>query len=269
MMDAILLFHQTNNVDDQEAYLAETQQQFYRGGDMGTEGRIVLLSGPLPVAAEAARPRVPRLVDAKIREGEAGLLKDLRPRFPSRTEERVKREWFSYLEAPFQSYLADTIVLTRETDAGAFYVLFPRLKKHVLRDEASGATFLQILDGDRTLYPTPPMRPLPLQRAVSAAATTYAITSLKADSSTSITFGWNVSADPANVWWALYRGIMPSWENIDEYAGYDYISPKGSGYGKTGTQTVTVPFMQSGAIHTFAILGYKWNLGDYQQFTAP
>lgn len=265
MRQAIVLYQQKTPLADLGSLLEPILHRFHQSGH---DQAMMVLTEPLPVVPEVEHPAVPDVVRDKIRAGEKCVQEEVRARWPA--SEQIEREWFSYLARPFRTYPANTIVLMRETNHGIFYIIFPDLKVVMLQDEASEAHFVQILDGEHSLYPIPPKNPLILQKPLAAEAQTYAITSLKPISVTQITFGWSVPVVPtnSNVWWALYSGVMPDWANLKQYVKYDWIYVKNKNYGRTGTQTVEVPMMVSGTIYTFALLN-GWNLGDYQQFNAP
>lgn len=273
-MKSILLWRANRSLPNQEAYLQKKYTRFYAGIDAPPENGVATVGEPPPIALTKDHPVLPDVLISKIKLGWDCVLKDINHRFLLDEGEKVKEDSFSYLSKPFQSCPADTVVLTRTTTLSEFYIIFPDLKTESLSDDKSGGTFFSVHDKGQPLYPIPPCASVKLNPQLKVASTGvasagYTITSLKVVSSTQIQFGWSFTELPGNMWWAVYPGVMPSWKNLGQYNNWDYINPKNSGNDKkSGQQTVTVSAMSSGAIYTFAIFKWKWDVVDYQQFNA-
>lgn len=259
---------------DGDRYLAEKHKSFYDGCTPPPHDDIPRVRD-IPITRAAQLPTVPPILQQKIDAGIRCLERNINRRFRAAKGETIVSDTVSYLFRRYGAYDKDTIVVTRKTNLAELVVVFPGVKKEVLVDGATGAELLVIKEDGRSIYPVPPARPLDLvlvqvvpANALAAADSTYVLTSMKVDSSTKITFGWSITDDPGSTWWALYQGVMPSWTNLKEYVQWDYIAPKGSSNGKSGTQSVTVTKMVSGAIYTLALLKPKWDLMDSRQFNA-
>jgi hypothetical protein len=271
-MNSVLLCRPADNVKNAAAYVQDKEKRFY-SADTGVALTELPASQPVPIAPEESHPTIPDGVKQKIAAGQACALKDINARFSLAPGESFESDSFSYLTAQYGGFPKNTVVLTRKTNLATCFIILPGVTVDILRDATSQQQFVSIVQEGRLLYPVPPpamqqLAPREDHRAALAAAKSYAITSLKVISASKIEFGWSVP-EAKNEWWGLYRGVMPSWDNLNDEVNWNYVAPKGTSYGKQGTQTVSVTTLKSGNIYTFALFGWKWDLGDYQQFTAP
>ncbi|MCC5636986.1 NUDIX hydrolase [Nostoc sp. CHAB 5844] len=96
------------------------------------------------------------------------------------------------------------------------------------------------------------------------------LSNLKTSENT-ITFDYQISADPDNQWWVLYRGVMPPWDNlnknIEEEKDWRKVSKD---EGKEGTVNFNYKFTP-GVIYTLALFKDEkedaYDLADYIEFS--
>jgi len=83
-----------------------------------------------------------------------------------------------------------------------------------------------------------------------------------------LTFSYTIYDSPNSQWWAIYRGVMPSWEYINkDKLSWNWISYN-DGKNKTGTITHNYDFNR-GEIYTVALFrNDNWGLADYREIIA-
>jgi|GEM_PF-2357674 hypothetical protein len=269
-MKAILLSRKPVGVNEDVSYFSEKHVMFY-GAQNKTSGLPVrLVDDTPPVVSERDHPSLPGIIQSKIKRGTDCVVRQINPVFYLREGELLVSDSFSYLSKAYLEYAEDTVVLTRKTNMGEFYFVFPDIKAKRLYDDATGVTLVDIVDGGRSLYPIPPKASLSTSESVVLDSSLYMLTEVKPTSGTTIYLGWSVpDATKSDVWWGLYRGVMPDWSGLDSYTNWDWLFPKGTTNTAIGSETITVSRMSSGAIYTLALFSSGWNLTDYQTFNAP
>jgi hypothetical protein len=85
-----------------------------------------------------------------------------------------------------------------------------------------------------------------------------------------VTFGYDLSKPPYYQWWAIYRGVMPSWDNLKQHSAWDWFTNT-DGTAQSGTVTHAIP-LTSGCIYTVALFNDQsksaYDLADFQVFYA-
>ncbi|MEH1836759.1 MAG: hypothetical protein V7L29_33120 [Nostoc sp.] len=99
------------------------------------------------------------------------------------------------------------------------------------------------------------------------------LSNLKTSENT-ITFDYQISAEPNWQWWVIYRGVMPDWNNLNKNIKKDenwkYFSPDNPD--QKGTVSFDYDF-KLGAIYTLALFKDEtenaYDLADYIEFSVP
>jgi hypothetical protein len=96
----------------------------------------------------------------------------------------------------------------------------------------------------------------------------YSITYLSSTSNT-VTFEYTCPDNPAEQWewWALYEGSVPEDKDLGKYVKWDWICPEKKGCESSGTKTIEVGDLTSGATYSLALFKWKWNVVDSFEFT--
>lgn len=268
-MNALLFCAPRSEVRPSSSYLQQKLARFVDGGQSG-QSTLPIIDPSSPLTNLKAGTALPEILVTKIEAGKACVLEQLRSRFVLADNESIVSDTFGYLSQAWQGIAANVVALKRETTFATFFIVLTDVCVDVLRD--GDQEFFSIVDSGRPLYPVPPPRPIDLggrERAADGAGST--LTELKATNSTHIRFGWRLPNDPCDKsdWWAVYRGVMPAWCDLGKWKNWDYICKKGETQPRNGSRTVEVTEMVSGAIYTFALFQWKWDLMDYQEFHAP
>ncbi|GGC18492.1 hypothetical protein [Dickeya fangzhongdai] len=265
-MEPILIIKKSKNSDKNTLYYNHKYEDFYKDQTANSHPPVFFVDEAPPITNNEDHPSLPQIILKKIKVGTDCIVRQINSNFYLQESEFVVSDSFSYL---FESYMAHergTVVLTRKTNFGEFYIIFTDIKVKYLHDESIGVTLIDIVDGKRSLYPIPPKTPINLE----ALSTAYTLTEVTAKSSSQIFFGWSVPENNHDkVWWALYQGVMPAWSGLSGYTTWDWLFPKGTSRQVVGSDTVGVGRMSSGALYTFALFSSDWNLADYRTFTAP
>ena len=68
-------------------------------------------------------------------------------------------------------------------------------------------------------------------------------------------------------WWALYEGAVPEYKDLGKYLKWGWICPEKKGCESSGTKTVEVGDLTSGATYSLALFKWRWDVVDSFEFT--
>lgn len=249
-------------------YLVEKVRPFQMTSLVGSVERVP--TAPVLVG-EKDHPSLDKKILEKIKVSTNCLVREFRPFFVKAADENIISDEIGYLKYPFQGESEGTVVLTRKTTIAIFYILFPDIKAVVHLGNGTDGGLVDIQELGFSVYPIPPRESINTSEFLRGGGSSYTWTEVSPINKSSIKVSWSIADEPYgnNVWWGLYNGVMPSWNNLGSYHDWAYLADKRNKYGKEGSKILNVSNMTSGAIYTLAIFKYKWNLMDYQQFTAP
>ena len=267
-MKAILLVQENRSTAVSPTYLEDKLKAFYANGQSQSDFEV----NDAPVLIdERNHPQLDPAILRKIKVGTDCVVRQLRPLFHLENNEHIESDRFGYLKAAFRVYPAGTVLLTRKTTFATFYIVFPDIKAMHHVDSDSSGGLVEIQEDGHAIYPIPPKQSINTASLLRAGASEYTWTRVNPTSTTRIEASWSGPKKPADagIWWALYSGVMPSWGNLKDYnGGWHWLSEKGEDLPREGSKVLSVG-MSSGAIYTLALFRDKWDLMDFQQFTAP
>ena len=96
----------------------------------------------------------------------------------------------------------------------------------------------------------------------------YSIT-LVSNTVNTVTFEYSCPDNPYEKWdwWALYEGSVPEYKDLEKHISWGWICPEKNGCESSGTKTVEVGDLTSGATYSLALFKWKWDVVDSLKFT--
>ncbi|NEO29810.1 MAG: lipase family protein [Symploca sp. SIO3C6] len=96
----------------------------------------------------------------------------------------------------------------------------------------------------------------------------YSITFLSNTFDT-VTFQYTCPDNPFEQWewWALYKGSVPEYKDLEQYLTWGWICPEQKGCESSGTKTVNLRELSNGDTYSLVLFKWKWDVVDSQEFT--
>ncbi|NET07061.1 MAG: hypothetical protein F6K16_20645 [Symploca sp. SIO2B6] len=96
----------------------------------------------------------------------------------------------------------------------------------------------------------------------------YSITYFSHTANT-VTFQYTCPDNPAEQWewWALYKGSVPEYKDLEKYLTWGWICPEKKGCKSSGIKTVDVGNLTIGETYSLALFKWRWEVVGFEGFT--